>query len=152
MGMLGVLPRPIARRSHGSGAIRANGPSRLERMRALRALVLQLRVAVGAHHVVALYRITASGAFAVLHQLPLLQEYLELLLVAIDLEQRWPEEDVRYRSQERDQGDDAPDVPRCTPQVCIFDDPDDREDVQYRYSDYEYRDRNLDLRRKHLRD
>ena len=57
-------------------------------MAALLALVLQTLVAVRAQHIIGLDRVAAVGAFAILHELALLQRDLELLLVAIDLQQR----------------------------------------------------------------
>ena len=55
-------------------------------MAALLTLVLQTLVAVRAQHIIGLDRVAAVGAFAILHELALLQRDLELLLVAIDLQ------------------------------------------------------------------
>ena len=51
-------------------------------MVAIGAKVLQLSMAVRAQHEIRLNRISARSAFAVFHQLPLLERNFQLLLVA----------------------------------------------------------------------
>ena len=51
------------------------------------AQVLQALMAVRAQHVIGLNGVTAVGAFAIVHELALLEGHLELLLVTVDLQQ-----------------------------------------------------------------
>ena len=63
------------------------------------AQVLQALMAIRAHDVISLNRIPASGTFAVLHELALLQGNLELLLVAVDLKQGRAQQAIRDNAQ-----------------------------------------------------
>ena len=111
---------------HRRGTVRAHGPCRLERMMTARAEVLQARVAVRTQHIIGLDRIAAVGAFAILHELALLQGNLEFLFVAIDLQQGRTKQAVRDDADKRHERDDAPNVPMRPAHVGVADDPHDR--------------------------
>ena len=121
-------------------------------MTALLALVLQTLVAVRAQHIIGLDRVAAVGAFAILHELALLQRDLELLLVAIDLQQRRTKQAIRDDAQNGNERDDGPDVPHRTALVSIANNPNNREHVNGHEHDDAYRDSHLQLRSPKLRE
>ena len=121
-------------------------------MAALLALVLQTLVAVWAQHIIGLDRVAAVGAFAILHELTLLQRDLKLLLVAIDLQQRWTKQAIRDDAQNGNERDDSPDVPHRTALVSIANNPNNREHVNGHEHDDAYRDSHLQLRSPKLRE
>ena len=69
------------------------------------AQVLQALMAVRAQDVIGLHGIAAVGALAIVHELTLLERHLELLLVAVDLQQGRTQQAVRDNAHQRDEGD-----------------------------------------------
>ena len=115
------------------------------------AQVLQTLMTVRAQDVIRLNGVTAVGAFAVVHELALLEGHLELLLVTVDLQQGRTQQAVRHDADERDEGDDAPHIPIGAAHIRIAGNPHDGQDVQDgKQHDHDGK-RRLDLRRDQLR-
>ena len=114
------------------------------------AEVLQALVAVRAQHEVGLHRIAAVRALAVLHELALLERDLQLLLVAVDLQQRRAQQAVGDDAQQRDERHDGPHVPVGAAQVRVADHPDDGEHVQNDEQYDDHGERGLQLGRPQL--
>ena len=108
-------------------------------------------MAVRAHDVVRFNRVTAGRALAVLHELALLQGYLELLLIAIDLQQGRAKQAVRNDADKRHKRDDAPNVPMRPAHVRVADDPHDRKNIKHHKQHNEDRERCHQFRRNELR-
>lgn len=99
-------------------------------MTATGALILQALVAVRAKQVVVLDWVTAVGAVAVVHELTLLESYLELLLLVVDLHQRRTEQHVSDNTDYWDQSDDGPESPNRATTVSVASNPNDAEYVK----------------------
>ena len=136
--------------AHGGRAVGAHGPRRVERMVAGAAEVLQALVAVRAQHEVGLHRIAAVRALAVLHELALLERDLQLLLVAVDLQQRRAQQAVRDDAEQRDERHDSPHVPVGTAQVRIAHHPDDGQHIQDDQQHHNHGERGLQFRSPQL--
>ena len=110
------------------------------------AKVLETLVAVRAQHEVGFHRVAAVRALAVLHELALLQRDLQLLLVAVDLQQRRAQQAVRDDAEQRDERHDSPHVPVGTAQVRIAHHPDDGQHIQDDQQHHNHGERGLQFR------
>lgn len=135
---------------NGRGAVRAHGPGGVERVVAGAAKVLETLVAVRAQHEVGFHRVAAVRALAVLHELALLQRDLQLLLVAVDLQQRRAQQAVRDDAEQRDERHDSPHVPVGTAQVRIAHHPDDGQHIQDDQQHHNHGERGLQFRSPQL--
>ena len=104
-------------------------------MVASRAEVLQVLMAIRAHDVISLDRITARCALAVFHELTLFKGDLKLLFVTVDLQQRRTKQAVRDDAQQRNESDNRPEVPHRSAHVCVTRNPDDAKNVENHQAD-----------------
>ena len=111
-----------------------------------RAEVLQALMTIGAHHVIGLDGITARCALAVFHELSLLERHLELLFVAVDLQQGRTQQAIRDNTQQRHERHDSPDVPQRTAHVRVACNPDDAEHVENDEANNDDGERSLEFR------
>ena len=86
-------------------------------------------MAVRAQHVVGLDGIAAIRAFAVVHELALLEGNFQFLLVAVDEQQRRAQQAVRDDADKRHERHDAPHVPVRAAQVRVARNPYDGQDI-----------------------
>ena len=92
----------------------------------------------------------AVGALAVLHELALLERDLQLLLVAIELQQRRPKQAIGHKPQHRHERHHGPDVPDGAAQIGVTHDPYDGKHVQNDQQDQNDGEGRLHLRRPQL--